>query len=343
MIEVKNLSKRYGENLALNNVNFSVEEGTILGFLGPNGAGKSTTMNIITGYLSASEGEVTVGGYNTLENPNEVKKLIGYLPEQPPLYMDMTVKEYLNFMYELKKVTLPREKHIKEICSLVKIQNVYTRLIANLSKGYKQRVGIAQALLGNPPVLVLDEPTVGLDPKQIIEIRNLIKNLGRNHTIILSSHILPEIQAICERVIVINNGALVADGTTDSLSHNLTNDHRLIARIDGPENEVKHALTAMQNVVEVIPYGQKEKNPSVFDYSIEGTEGVDLRRDLFALLARKGWPLLALKNNDLTLEDVFLRLTSGEIETYIPKKKAASIHHSDLLLDEEAEKGGAKK
>lgn len=344
MIEVKNLTKRYGENLALNNVSFSVDEGTILGFLGPNGAGKSTTMNIITGYLSASEGEVTVGGYNTLDNPNEVKKLIGYLPEMPPLYTDMTVKEYLNFMYELKKVTLPREKHIKEICSLVKIQNVYNRLIANLSKGYKQRVGIAQALLGNPPVLVLDEPTVGLDPKQIIEIRNLIKNLGRNHTIILSSHILPEIQAVCERVIVINEGTLVADGTTDSLSHNLTNDHRLIARIDGPENEVKHALMGMQNVVEVVPYGQKEKCPTVFEYSIEGAEGVDLRRDLFALLARKGWPILALKNNDLTLEDVFLRLTSGEMETYIPKKKgAASIKPSDLVLDENAEKGGAKK
>lgn len=343
MIEVKNLTKRYGENVALNHVSFSVDEGTILGFLGPNGAGKSTTMNIITGYLSASEGEVSVGGYNTLDNPNEVKKLIGYLPELPPLYMDMTVKEYLNFMYDLKKVTLPREKHIKEICSLVKIQNVYTRLIGNLSKGYKQRVGIAQALLGNPPVLILDEPTVGLDPKQIIEIRNLIKNLGRNHTIILSSHILPEIQAVCERVIVINNGSLVADGTTDSLSHNLTNDHRLIVRIDGPENEVKHAILAMENVVEVVSYGQKEKSQTVFEYSIEGTEGVDLRRNLFALMARKGWPILALKNNDLTLEDVFLRLTSGDMETYIPKKKASSVKPDNLVFGEKTEKGGETK
>ncbi len=343
MIEVKNLTKRYGENVALNHVSFSVDEGTILGFLGPNGAGKSTTMNIITGYLSASEGEVSVGGYNTLDNPNEVKKLIGYLPELPPLYMDMTVKEYLNFMYDLKRVTLPREKHIKEICSLVKIQNVYTRLIGNLSKGYKQRVGIAQALLGNPSVLILDEPTVGLDPKQIIEIRNLIKSLGRNHTIILSSHILPEIQAVCERVIVINNGTLVADGTTDSLSHNLTNDHRLMVRIDGPENDVKHAILSMENVVEVVSYGQKEKSLTVFDYSVEGTEGVDLRRNLFALMARKGWPILALKNNDLTLEDVFLRLTSGDIETYIPKKKASSVKPDDLVFGEKTEKGGATK
>ena len=222
MIEVKNLTKRYGTNTALNNVSFTVEEGTIVGFLGPNGAGKSTTMNIITGYLSATSGSVTVQGKNTLENPNEVKKLIGYLPELPPLYMDMTVKEYLNFMYELKGVKLDRKQHIGEICRLTKIDNVYTRLIGNLSKGYKQRVGIAQALLGNPPVLILDEPTVGLDPKQIIEIRNLIKSLGRNHTIILSSHILPEVQAVCERVILIDDS--IVRGTTSDQIVNMLKD-----------------------------------------------------------------------------------------------------------------------
>ena len=230
MIEVKNLTKRYGQNLALDRVSFKIEEGTIVGFLGPNGAGKSTAMNIITGYLSATSGEVTVSGKNTLEEPGEVKKMIGYLPELPPLYMDMTVKEYLYFMYELKKAKLPREQHIQEICRLVKIENVFNRLIANLSKGYKQRVGIAQALIGNPPVLILDEPTVGLDPKQIIEIRTLIKNLGRNHTVILSSHILPEVQAVCERILVINNGRIVADGATDTLAHDLSPDHRLILR-----------------------------------------------------------------------------------------------------------------
>ena len=211
MIEVKNLTKRYGNNVALDHVSFTVEDGTILGFLGPNGAGKSTTMNIVTGYLSATEGTVTISGHDILDEPNEARRLIGYLPELPPLYLDMTVKEYLDFMYDLKKVKLPREKHIREICALTKIQNVYKRLIGNLSKGYRQRVGIAQALLGNPPVLILDEPTVGLDPKQIIEIRNLIKNLGRNHTIILSSHILSEVQAVCERVIIINSGKLVAE------------------------------------------------------------------------------------------------------------------------------------
>lgn len=310
MIEVKNLTKRYGANIALNDVSFTVEEGTIVGFLGPNGAGKSTTMNIITGYLSATGGSVTVQGKSTLESPNEVKRLIGYLPEQPPLYMDMTVKEYLDFMYELKGVKLDRKQHIGEICRLTKIDNVYNRLVGNLSKGYKQRVGIAQALLGNPPVLILDEPTVGLDPKQIIEIRNLIKNLGKNHTIILSSHILPEVQAVCERVIVVNNGRLVADGATDSLAHDLSSEHRLIARIEGPENDIVMALRTLDHIEEVYSLGEKEKG--VYEISVEGKSGYDLRRNLFALLTRKGWPLLALRNTDLTLEEVFLQLTSSD-------------------------------
>lgn len=325
MIEVKNLSKRYGQNIALNNISFSVEKGTVVGFLGPNGAGKSTTMNIITGYLSASSGVVTVGGYNTLDNPNEVKKLIGYLPEMPPLYPDMTVKEYLNFMYNLKKVTLPREKHIKEICSLVKINDVYNRLIANLSKGYKQRVGIAQALLGNPPVLILDEPTVGLDPKQIIDIRNLVKDLGKNHTIILSSHILPEIQAVCERIIIVSKGSLVADGTPDTLAHNLSTEHKLIVRIDGPREEIQNGLKALRNVVRVDVFGEKE--PGVFEFGVEADEGIDIRRDLFRFAAQKDWPILSLTNTELTLEDVFLRLTS-------------SSYLKDSALLEEAMKGG---
>ena len=324
MVEVKNLTKRYGQNLALDRVSFTVDEGSIVGFLGPNGAGKTTTMNIITGYLSATSGEVTVFGKNTLEEPNEVKKMIGYLPEQPPLYLDMTVKEYLNFMYELKKVKLPREKHIKEICELVQISNVYNRLIGNLSKGYKQRVGIAQALLGNPPVLILDEPTVGLDPKQIIEIRTLIKNLGRNHTVILSSHILPEVQAVCERIIVINRGRLVADGATDTLAHDLSQDHRLILRAEGPEREMVHELMTLPHVIDVYSLGEKEKG--VYELSIEAELDTDIRRDLFALLSRKGWPMMALKNTDLTLEDLFLQLTSTD---------------AALLPSQEDEDGGA--
>ncbi len=335
MVEVKNLTKRYGQNLALDRVSFTVDEGSIVGFLGPNGAGKTTTMNIITGYLSATSGEVTVFGKNTLEEPNEVKKMIGYLPEQPPLYLDMTVKEYLNFMYELKKVKLPREKHIKEICELVQISNVYNRLIGNLSKGYKQRVGIAQALLGNPPVLILDEPTVGLDPKQIIEIRTLIKNLGRNHTVILSSHILPEVQAVCERIIVINRGRLVADGATDTLAHDLSQDHRLILRAEGPEREMVHELMTLPHVIDVYSLGEKEKG--VYELSIEAELDTDIRRDLFALLSRKGWPMMALKNTDLTLEDLFLQLTSSDTAAQDQEPAEGDAPHldpdQDLELD----------
>ena len=335
MVEVKNLTKRYGTNLALDRVSFTVDEGSIVGFLGPNGAGKTTTMNIITGYLSATSGEVTVFGKNTLEEPNEVKKMIGYLPEQPPLYLDMTVKEYLNFMYELKKVKLPREKHIKEICELVQISNVYNRLIGNLSKGYKQRVGIAQALLGNPPVLILDEPTVGLDPKQIIEIRTLIKNLGRNHTVILSSHILPEVQAVCERIIVINRGRLVADGATDTLAHDLSQDHRLILRAEGPEREMVHELMTLPHVIDVYSLGEKEKG--VYELSIEAELDTDIRRDLFALLSRKGWPMMALKNTDLTLEDLFLQLTSSDTAAQDQEPAEEDAPHldpdQDLELD----------
>lgn len=310
MIEVKNLTKRYGSNVALDNVSFKIEEGTIVGFLGPNGAGKSTTMNIITGYLSATEGSVSVMGKSTLDDPNGVKALIGYLPELPPLYLDMTVREYLDFIFDLKKVKLDRRAHIKEICEVTKISNVYGRIIGNLSKGYKQRVGIAQALIGNPPVLILDEPTVGLDPKQIIEIRNLIKNLGKKHTVILSSHILPEVQAVCERILVINNGELVADGAADKLARDLSSDHRLVARIEGPEKEVMHAIRSMEKITDVKSTGEKEKG--VFEFWIDSEENTDVRRNLFMLLARNGWPLLSLRNNDLTLEEVFLQLTSGE-------------------------------
>ena len=341
MIEVKNLTKRYGANTALDNVSFTVEEGTIVGFLGPNGAGKSTTMNIITGYLSATSGSVSVQGKSTLENPNEVKKLIGYLPEQPPLYLDMTVREYLNFMYDLKGVKIDRKQHIGEICRLTRIDNVYNRLVGNLSKGYKQRVGIAQALLGNPPVLILDEPTVGLDPKQIIEIRNLIKNLGKHHTIILSSHILPEVQAVCERVIVINNGKLVADGATDTLARDLSAEHRLIVRIEGPENEIVQALKGLDHVVDVFSLGEKE--PGVFEISVEGEPGCDLRKNLFMLMTRRGWPLLASRTTDLTLEEVFLQLTSSDASHAVTEEpdeeESTVITESDLEFEEtEADK-----
>ena len=310
MIEVSNLAKHYGSKAALDGISFTVNEGEILGFLGPNGAGKSTTMNILTGYLSSTEGTAKVGGVDVLDNPIEAKRLIGYLPENPPLYMDMTVKDYLNFIFDLKKVKLPREDHIKEVCGLVKIDHVAHRLIKNLSKGYKQRVGLAQALIGNPKVLIMDEPTVGLDPKQIIDIRNLIKGLGKKHTIILSSHILPEVQAICDRVIVINNGKIVADDTTENLSKNLPTDHRFTVRAEGPESEVYRLLRTIPVMKEVTTLGEKE--PGCFDYIIESMQDTDCRREMFKRLSERNVPILGLRSSELTLEDIFLQLTDSK-------------------------------
>lgn len=308
MIEVKNLVKRYGSKAAVDNVSFVVRRGEILGFLGPNGAGKSTTMNIITGYLSSTEGTATIDGIDILEDPVTAKKKIGFLPEQPPLYLDMTVKDYLDFVCDLKGVKVAdRQKHVEEICKVVKIDNVYKRIIKNLSKGYRQRVGIAQAMIGNPEVLILDEPTVGLDPHQIIEIRNLIKDLSKNHTVILSSHILPEVQAVCDRVIVINKGKLVADDTPDRLSKQLSSDHRLIIRVDGPEKDTYNILTKIGGVVNVEKLGEKEVGTR--DYIVEAENGVDIRRAIFTRLADRGYPILSMRSSEMTLEDIFLQLT----------------------------------
>lgn len=308
MIEVKDLTKVYGNKHAVDGISFTVNKGEILGFLGPNGAGKSTTMNILTGYISSTSGTAKVAGFDILEDPIEAKKHIGYLPEHPPLYLDMTVQAYLEFCYHLKKARQPMKAHLDDICARVRITDVRNRIIKNLSKGYRQRVGLAQALIGNPEVLILDEPTVGLDPKQIIEIRNLIKTLGKRHTVILSSHILPEVQAVCDRVIVINKGKIVADDTEENLSHNLSNDFRYIARIEGPEDEVTKILTSISGMKEVDSYGQKENG--VFEYSLEAEPGTDIRRELFNRLADRNYPLLGLKTTELTLEDIFLRLTS---------------------------------
>lgn len=311
MIEVQNLTKRYGSHCAVNDISFRVEEGEILGFLGPNGAGKSTTMNILTGYLSASSGNVRINGYDVLEDPNEAKASIGYLPEQPPLYLDMTVREYLDFVYDLKKCTLNRKKHIAEVCRLMHIEHVYGRLIKNLSKGYRQRVGFAQALIGNPPVLILDEPTVGLDPKQIIEIRTLIKNLGKHHTVILSSHILPEVEAVCDRIVIINGGEIVADNTAENLSAQFSSDRRLLARIAGDEQRVYGILKHIPGIANVTTCGERE--PGVFEYALEPDEGADFRRALFTALAKDGFPLLGLKSMEMTLEEVFISLTREQL------------------------------
>jgi len=312
VIEVRNLCKHYGDKKAVNNISFEVKDGEILGFLGPNGAGKSTTMNMITGYISSTSGEAIINGVDIMENPKKAKSFIGYLPEIPPIYVDMTVKGYLNFVYDLKKCKLPRSKHIKDVCDLVKITDVEDRIIKHLSKGYRQRVGLAQALIGNPPVLILDEPTVGLDPKQIIEIRSLIKRLGKNHTVILSSHILSEIQAVCDRIIIINKGTLVADGTADELANNMSGDHKMIAQIEGPRKDVYKAVRNLPDVVSVA--ADMERGENVFDYEIETKPGTDVRKDLNRLIRERGWDLLMLQPNILTLEDVFLKIITGEHE-----------------------------
>lgn len=312
MIEVKNLTKRYGSKTAVSNVSFTAEESEILGFLGPNGAGKSTTMNILTGYLSSTEGEAKINGIDILEEPVKAKQMIGYLPEQPPLYLDMTVMEYLKFVYGLKKCKLPINSHLKEICNLVKITDVKDRVIKNLSKGYKQRVGLAQALVGNPPVLILDEPTVGLDPKQIIEIRALIKKLGKNHTVILSSHILPEIQAVCDKIVIINRGKVVANDSADNLEKNMSADHKLVIRCEGNPSDVKKLLSAIPGMDEVF-VNRENVEEGVSEYFLNAKPGTDIRREVSKRLASRNYTLLMMKSSELTLEEVFLKITTGDI------------------------------
>lgn len=309
MIEVTGLSKRYGTYLAVKNVNFSISKGEIVGFLGPNGAGKSTIMNILTGYLSLTQGKVTIDGFNIAENPEEAKRRIGYLPELPPLYTDMKVKEYLNFVYDLKKVKFPKGPHIAEIMRLVNITDVQNRLIKNLSKGYRQRVGFAQALIGNPDVLILDEPTVGLDPQQIIEIRNLITKLGKNHTIILSSHILSEIQAVCDRIIIINYGEIIADDMQENLSAKLSTNHSLVARIICDEKDMLAALNTVKGVKSVVSLGKKENG--AYDFEIVPEEDADVRAGISGRIAERKKQLLSLTSNRLTLEEIFLKLTQA--------------------------------
>lgn len=309
MIEITNLTKTYGNKVAVDNVSFKVEKGEILGFLGPNGAGKTTTMNIITGYISSTSGTAYIDGLDILKTPEEVKRKIGYLPENPPLYMEMTVIDYLNFVYELKKIDIDRAGHIAEIMETVKITDVSKRLIKNLSKGYKQRVGLAQALLGNPEILILDEPTVGLDPKQINEIRNVIKQLGKERTIILSSHILPEVSAICERVIIISNGKIVASDTPENLSKNFENSTDINVRIEGEKEKVLEVLGKIEGVESI---AEKKCDDTSFDYYLKTVGEIDIRKDLFYALAENKMPILMLTTQNLSLEDVFLKLTTVE-------------------------------
>lgn len=325
MVKVEHLVKRYGQNYALNDVSFEIGEGEIVGLLGPNGAGKSTTMNILTGYLSSTSGSAYIDGISMLEHPIEAKSMIGFLPEQPPVYQDMTVEEYLDFVYELKGCKFDKEAHLSEIINVVKIADVKKRLIKNLSKGYKQRVGIAQALVGDPKLIVFDEPTVGLDPKQILEIRNLIRTLSKNHTVILSTHILAEVQAVCERVIIINQGRIIADEKTSELTRVIEEGYQYEVKICGPEREVVSSLEKVRGVRSVTPTGERDSDAR--GYIIESEKGIDVRKPVFNLCASKSWAILGLAPIGTDLETIFIRLVDRanglEPETKRKQKRAA--------------------
>ena len=313
MIEVTNLVRRYGPHIAVDHANFKIEKGEIVGFLGPNGAGKSTTMNILTGYLSSTEGTVRVDGMDILEYPSVIKKKIGYLPENPPLYMEMTVKEYLSFTGEIKKIPkAEKADRMNRIMETVGVTDVSGRLIKNLSKGYKQRVGLAQAMIGDPEVLILDEPTAGLDPKQILEIRDLITELGKDHTIILSSHILPEVSAVCKRVLIINRGAIIADDTPDNLARRLLGGSNILLRVDGKETKVSKALAKVPSINKV-EYRESQE-AGTLELIAEAAEDEDIRRDIFRALAAADIPILMMRSQDMSLEEIFLNLTTEEAE-----------------------------
>lgn len=339
MIEVRNLVKKYGSHMAVNHLNFTIEKGKIYGFLGPNGAGKSTTMNMITGYIASTEGEILIDGHNILEEPEEAKKKIGYLPEIPPLYVDMTVSEYLKFVAELKSI--PKEKrsgNINEVMSTTKLQSVKDRLIKNLSKGYRQRVGLAQALLGYPKIIILDEPTVGLDPKQIIEIRDLIKSLGNKHTVILSSHILSEVSAVCDHVLIIDKGKLVASDTPENLSKVMAGANSLELTVKGKEEVIRKALDMVENIEELVYHQSMIKDACDFTVKIAGNQ--DMRENIFFALAEVKCPILKMQSSNMSLEEVFLKLTDDgrSISSEVDEMFEADTSEN-LAEDSDAESG----
>lgn len=313
MVELKNVTKIYGTRKAVDNISFSVDKGEIVGFLGPNGAGKTTTMKMITGYMPPTSGTIKIAGYDIVEQPIEAKKHIGYLPETPPLYLDMTVEAYLHFVGGIKGVPAKRRREdVERIMNEVGLLEVRKRLIKNLSRGYRQRVGLAQAIIGDPEVLVLDEPTVGLDPKQIKEIRDIIKKLGGKHTIILSTHILPEVSMVCDRVIIINKGKIVAMDKTENLSIALQNVRRYFIKAEGPYDKV---VKTVENIDGVINVEAEIEEDMMVKLTVESSNDRDIRKDVFFAFAKEGLPILELRPLGYSLEEVFLELTTEE-ESY---------------------------
>lgn len=329
MIEVSNLVKKYGDHTAVDHLSFQIEKGKIYGFLGPNGAGKSTTMNMITGYIASTEGKVMIDGHDILEEPEAAKKCIGYLPEMPPLYFDMTVLEYMKFAADLKKIPKKqKDKQIKEVMDMVKITDMKDRLIKNLSKGYRQRVGLAQAILGYPEVIILDEPTVGLDPKQIIEIRDLIKSLKKKHTVILSSHILSEVSAICDYVLIISHGKLVASDTPDNLGKLAAGSNNLNLLVKGEKSRIRQLLEEISGVKEISI--EKKSDQEGWNVTVSTEENADIREEVFFKMAENHCPILEMQSQKISLEEIFLELTEDN-------KKDSSDTDNRIQTAEEAE------
>ena len=336
MIEVTNLTKKYGDHIAVDHLSFRVEKGQIYGFLGPNGAGKSTTMNIITGYLAATEGTVTIDGKDVQKDPEEAKCAIGYLPELPPLYVDMTVREYLEFVAELKKVPKKeRKQQIDEVMEMTQITDMQQRLIRNLSKGYRQRVGLAQAILGYPEVIILDEPTVGLDPKQIIEIRDLIRKLGENHTVILSSHILSEVSAVCDHIMIIAHGKLVASDSPENLQKLMSGSMELNLEVKGSAAAVKSALQEISQIDRIEENTEASKN--IAKLKVISKENADIREQVFYALADAKLPILEMTHAEKSLEDIFLELTEDVAPSQPEKKKLFTRHKKVAAVGENAD------
>lgn len=308
MLRVENITKKYGDKVVVNNLSFELQRGEVLGFLGANGAGKSTTMNIITGYIGASSGRVLIDGHDSVDEVNKVKGLIGYLPENPPVYLDMTVEEYLKFVCELKKVKKTDIHNVLEdIMNSVNIVEVRGRLIKNLSKGYKQRVGIAQAIIGDPEIIIFDEPTVGLDPKEIVEIRNLIKKIGKEKTVIISSHILSEVEEVCDKLLIINKGEFVAIGTKDELKKKLSSSNKIFLRVKGEKKSIVDVLNTIDGINSINELKGIEENSYDFDLEIE--ENKDPREDIFFKLAERRLPIMIMNTENLDLENIFLKIT----------------------------------